>query len=286
MGFLVGILNGVVVAFQNSQFKKLKAVHSHVINWTRFIVAIPIVALLVTIFSHWTVPPLHFWLVLIFLSLPVEMLNSHFYVKAFQVSPQSLVGPLFSLSLIFLMPLSYFFLGEVPSTLGIIGVVLVVLGTFFLGWDVKDPGFRASLKTIFKQKGAFFMILAGLGGAFAVTFSKFSFRYVSPLEFAFFITVALAIIYTPLALRRGISIIKKEPLELGLMNVAYGVGQSLHYIGLSLLPAAYYISVKRSSILFDVLFGKFKYHETHFVPRLIGSLIMISGLVLVAVASI
>jgi|GEM_PF-6346663 len=91
MGFLVGIINGITVAFQNSQFKKLKGVDSHILNWSRFLVGTLVVAILVPVFSHWVMPPRQFWFILILGSIPVEVMVSHFYVRAFQVSPNRLL---------------------------------------------------------------------------------------------------------------------------------------------------------------------------------------------------
>lgn len=184
------------------------------------------------------------------------------------------------------MPVSYLLLGELPSLLGGIGILFVIAGTLFLSWDFEDPGFCSSLRTLFKQKGTLYMITAAFFSSLAVSFSKFAYRYVPPLEFAFYISLGLVIVFGPLAWRKSFVSVKGQPFQLIAANIAYGIGQALHYIGLSLLPAAYYISVKRSSILFDVFIGKFRFGESHFKTRLIGSIIMMAGLVCIALASV
>lgn len=284
MGFLVGILNGLVVSFQNNQFKRLKDIDSRVLNWFRFVVGSIVLAVFVSIFHQWMLPPAAFWIIFLSVSLPAEMLNAYCYVRAFQLSDQSLVGPLFSLSVIFLIPLGIIFLGEVPSILGLAGIVLVLMGTLLTGWDEVISHIRTTLRSLLDEPGARYMVGAAFFAAIAVTVSKYSYHFLPPLMFAFYITLALALSYTPLILRLDLKSAFRKPFEMFALNGGYGISLALHYFGLSLLPAAYYISVKRSSIIFDVLFGKFIHHELNFGRRLLGAIIMIGGLLLIAFA--
>lgn len=286
MGFLVGVANAFTASFQNSFFKKLPETSSFVLNWYRFLIALPIVGILVTIFSEWHLPPEPlFWGIILGISLPVELCQSYFYVSAFQRSPQSIIGPLFTLSVLLLVPLSYVFLGEMPSLVGLVGILLVVLGPFFLGWQGGGLGLGNTLKNVWREPGTWRMLLSALFGALAVTFAKFSYRFVPPLVFAFYITAALWVVTTIyLILRRQSPVNAASTSTLG-MSAAYGVGQALNYIGLSLLLAAYYISVKRLSVVFDVLFGRFMHHEDHFGRRMVGALFMVAGVILIALGS-
>lgn len=283
MGFFVGVADAFVASFQNSFFKKLPGVSSFVLNWYRFLVALPIMGILVTAFSEWHMPrePL-FWGILLGISLPVELAQSYLYVAAFQRSPQSIIGPLFTLSILFLVPLSYAVNGEVPSLLGFVGIILVILGPFFLGWQSGGMRLGNALKNVWREPGTWRMLASAFFAAIAVTFAKFSYRFVPPLVFAFYITIALWVAITVyLILRRQLPLRAASAPTLG-MSAAYGVGQSLNYVGLSLLLAAYYISVKRLSIVFDVLFGRFMHREDHFGKRLTGALLMVAGVILIA----
>lgn len=283
MGFLVGILNGLIVSFQNNQFKRLSGFESYFLNGWRFIAGSLILFVLISIFSLWSIPP-NIVFLFVALSLPVEFMGANLYVKAFQYSPQSLIGPLFSLAVLFLVPLQYITLGELPNLLGAMGIVLGLVGSFFLGWDIKNPGVRESLKNIFREKGSYYILGAAFFASLAVVLAKMSYQYAHPLVVGFFIITGLAILHLPFAFRNIGTFPRLSLAPFAKMNFAYGMAMTLHYVGLSLLPAAYYISIKRSSILFDVLLGKLIYNESHFGGRLIGALIMIAGLVLIAIA--
>ena len=66
------------------------------------------------------------------------------------------------------------------------------------------------------------------------------------------------------------------------MSASYLITVVLHYIGLSLILAAYFISLKRLSIVFDVFLGRLVHKEGHFRERLTGALFMVAGVLLIA----
>lgn len=284
MGFLFyGVANAISTSFQNSFFKRLPKTSPFILNWFRFLVAIVIIGTLVTAFHQWKLPHvLTFWLLLIFVSLPMELGQSYFYVTAFQRSPQSIIGPLFSLSALFLVPLSYVVLGELPSFIGLLGIASVMLGPFFLGWQGSGMQLGDAVKNVFREPGTWRMLASAFFAALAVTFAKFSYRYVPPLLFAFYITTALAIAMSVVLLFKRTPPQSAFNKHIVWMSVSYGIGMVFHYIGLSLALAAYYISVKRLSIVFDVIFGRILHKEDHFRERFVGALLMVIGIILIA----
>lgn len=284
MGILVGIGSALSSSLQNSFFKKLPGASPTVINWFRFCLTLPLLAALITFWGLWKIPPLSFWLVFCGLSIPLELLLSHLYIRAFQYSPQSLVGPLFSLSAVFLLPLGFLILGEVPSLLGMLGVLSIALGPFVLGWSSGNGHSLNPLTlvgNVFRERGSWYMVASALAASGAVIVSKILYRSAPPLLTAFFVLMGLTVILTARLLFQG-----KNPPALSMnmlsMGILYGVGTILHHVGLSLLFAAYFISLKRFSIVFDVLLGRFIHKEEHFRQRLIAALIMVAGLVLIA----
>lgn len=54
-----------------------------------------------------------------------------------------------------------------------------------------------------------------------------------------------------------------------------------HTTAISMIEAAYMISIKRTSLLFGVLFGAIVFHETNIRERLLGTLIMLAGVFLI-----
>ena len=54
-----------------------------------------------------------------------------------------------------------------------------------------------------------------------------------------------------------------------------------HYTALSLTNVAYMIAIKRTSLIWSVLFGRLLFGETNIRERLLGSVVMVAGVVLI-----
>lgn len=283
MGFLFGVLTAVAASLQNTFFKNLSAQDPLVVNWYRFVISIPVLGILVSLFSTWQMPQPVFWLLLLFVFVPIELLIGYFYVSAFQRSPQSLVGPLFSLSTLFLLPFGFLFLGERPSFLGVLGVISVLLGPFFLSWSgMQEGGYAAGLRKLFSEPGSWRMIAAAFLGACATIFAKVAYQYVPPLLYAFFLMSGLACAITFMLIWKRISPWKAAGGSMIAMSIFNGMGTAFNFIGLSYLFAAYFISIKRLSIVFDVLLGRVVHREADFLARFAGALLMVAGVALIA----
>lgn len=281
MGFLVGVANAFTVTLQNATLRRLSGVGTYVVNFFRFAGATVVAALLVTLLASWDLPPRPFWLIL-GITVPLELAIGFCYVRAFQRSPQSLVGPLFSLSAIFLIPIAYFLLGERPSPLGFIGIASALTGALALGWDVSDPGVRQSLRRIFDEAGSYYMLGAAIAAGAAVAFAKSAYVYAPPLVYTFWVSLMLALFHAPALFLMPLIGLRGRWRDITLAAGFFGVGQALHFIGIGLLLAAYYISVKRLSVVFDVFTGKLLGREDHFRERFVGAALMVAGVVLIA----
>jgi drug/metabolite transporter (DMT)-like permease len=193
--------------------------------------------------------------------------------------------PLSTLTVLFLVPLGFFFLGEHFTVAGIVGVVLILGGALLVTHE-KGVNWSAFIMKGPGNRGVLYAIAAALFAALAITATKFSFAYVHPIMGALYIVLAQtvvllvpAIMYRPRGARMG----KTEARDIGLLGMSAGFTHIFHHWGLSLLPAAYLISLKRLSVLINVVMGRVWLHEKNFLPRLLGTLAMLAGVVLIAV---
>lgn len=197
--------------------------------------------------------------------------------------PLSLAAPLHGFTGVFLIPVSYVLLGEVPSISGLLGVLSVFAGAFFLGRSGSLGGIIGSYRNLLRTPGAWTVLFAAFVVTIPISIAKISFTYAPPLVAAFYITAAVALASLPLALRGGAGTrIQGNGRLIATSGIISGLSFSLHYTGLSLLPAAYFISTKRLSILFNVLWGKMFFREEHIRERFVGALLMIVGVVFIA----
>ena len=283
MGILAGLLSGFFASVQNTLVKKVPGASSGAINGFRLTCTLAVLAILVSIFDSWKLPPVPFFIVLA-AALPLETIASFCYIRAFQLSPQSLVGPLFSLVAIFLVPVSFFVFGIVPSAAGWAGILLGLLGSLLLGWDIEEPEFKRKLKHVFEERGTYYILGAAIAVTGTITLAKFSFQYAPPLVYGFYVLLGVSLFYLPSALKEIPALFRTHYKSLVGMGLSNAIVNVFHYLGLSLLPPAYFISLKRSSILFDVLFGKLVHKESHFGSRLAGAALMLIAIILITVA--
>lgn len=284
MGAIVAIANAVTVSLQDVLIKKLRGENTFFVIWLRLVAALPILALAVWIFSAWAVPPANFWWIILLVNVPVEIFQFYVGYSAIQRSPLSLMAPLAASTSIFLIPVGYAILGEAPTAAGFIGILSIVAGAFVLGWRIGETRTLAeSIRNVFREPGTALILTGSFLVSISISTTKLVFRYASPFLTAFYLTAAIAAALLPLAFRRPANMPVEGRMPLfGGLAVLSGLSFGLHYTGLSLLPAAYYISIKRVSMLFNVLNGRFFFREEHIRERLAGALLMVVGVILVA----
>lgn len=257
MGFLIAIANAAAVSLQDVLVKKLTGENKFFLIRIRIIGAVPALALLVTVFASWSIPPWPFWMLILGVSTPLEIIAFWLGYTALQKMPLSLAAPLHGFTGVFLIPVSYVLLGEVLSVSGLAGVLSVFIGAFFLGRAGSADGVLSSYRNLLATPGAWIILGAALIVTVPISIAKILFAYAPPLLTAFYLTAAIGAALAPLALSGGANVrIRGNGRLIAASGVISSVSLALHYTGLSLMPVAYFISAKRLSILFNVLWGR------------------------------
>ena len=281
LGILVGLLNAASHASLNVFLKKLSDVHPHTLTVLRTAGALPILALAVTLFSNWGIPPLPFWLLAALAVTPIEVALAYTGTKALQLSPMSIIAPLSAFTSVFLIPVGFIVLGELPSALGLLGVLAIFIGSLLLGFE-PETAFFTGIRQKIKERGILLAFLAAFLASVTISITKVTFQYAPPLVAAFYINLLITLALIPLIRRHGGAELRgHKTLAAGLI-ASQGIGAVLHPLGLALLPAVYFISVKRLGLLMNVIAGKFLFEETHLRERLAGAALMVGGVVLIA----
>ena len=275
----------LITAFSLSTADALskKALHSTddiVIAWVREGYALPFLALS---FFFVEVPFLDstFYLTVALL-LPLEITALILYVKAIRVSPLSLTVPFMALSPVFIIFIAFVFLGERPSVGGVAGVLLITCGAYLLNASASREGLLGPFRAIKNEKGSVLMIIVAFIYSITSTLGKVAVQHSSPVFFGFFYPFVLTVIMTAIVWSRGkTAMIVSRPaafLKIGFLTAVMVIS---HFIALNMTQVAYLISVKRTSLLWSVIYGKFLFDEAHIRERLLGSIIMVVGVVLI-----
>lgn len=225
-----------------------------------------------------------FWIAL-FGSGILNVVATILYMKAIKHGELSLIIPMISFTPLFLLGTSPLMIGEFPSSWGLIGVVLIVIGSYVLNIHEYDHSdYLAPLKSIFKNKGTILMLSVAFIWSFTSNFDKMGVINSSPLFWTVMIHVFLTTTLLPIMIYKSPNcwnIIKNKTKEIAPLGIINALKLSFQMIALELVIVPYVVSIKRMSILFSVLIGYFFFKEKHIKKRIIGASIMLAGAVFI-----
>ncbi|MCP4148286.1 MAG: EamA family transporter, partial [bacterium] len=136
--------------------KSLEHCNEYIVAWSLRIFALPFLLPLLFFAGD-----LHlggrFWPALI-AGGSLNILTTIMYMKAIKSSALSVTVPMVTFTPVFLLITSPILLGEFPPLSGISGIILVVLGAYFLNIKEKSSGLAAPFKALLREKGPRLML--------------------------------------------------------------------------------------------------------------------------------
>ncbi|MDH4226561.1 MAG: EamA family transporter [Deltaproteobacteria bacterium] len=281
--FFVALTTAICLSTADAISKKaLKHTDEDVIVWVREGYALPF--LLIPLFFI-EIPTLDtaFYITVLTL-LPLEILALLLYVRAINISPLSLTVPFMALSPVFIILIGYVTLGELPDTSGALGIIAIAAGAYMLNAGAAKDGLLGPIKAIFREKGSVLMIIVAFIYSITSTFGKVAVSHSSPLFFAFFYPLILTAALTVYILKKGkFAKVFEKPAYFVPIGLFVSIMIITHFIAITMTDVAYMIAVKRTSLLFSVIYGKLLFKEEKTWERLLGAAIMILGIVLITV---
>ena len=229
-----------------------------------------------------------FWLWVAAL-VPLEIAAMVLYMRAIRDHPLSLTLPYPAFTPVFVILTGYLLLGEQVSARGATGVLLVVAGAWLL--NVQHARLRewrswwAPLRAIFHEPGSRMMLAVALLYSLTSTMGKGAMQYMAPEHFGAFYFVLLgiaAVVLFALPQPRILHRVWRRPwavLAVSLLNAGMVY---THFLALQLVEVAYMIAVKRTSLLFGILYGALLFGERRFGVHLMAGGLMLAGVFLIA----
>lgn len=251
-----------------------------VVVWVREGYALPFLAVA---FLFVPVPKLDatFWLTVVSL-LPLEIIALILYIKAIRLSPLSVTVPFLALSPVFIIFIAFVFLGEMPDRSGILGIVLITIGAYTLNVSASKQGVFGPVKAVVKEPGSMLMLVVAVIYSVTSTLGKIAVQHSSPVFFGFFYPFTLTVVLTVYLGARGkLGYVFSKPatfIPIGLCTSAMII---THFIAISMTQVAYMIAVKRTSLIFSVIYGWLIFKEEKIKERLLGSALMLAGVVMI-----
>lgn len=282
--FLLALFSAFFVTSADAVCKRsLKHNGEYLIAWVRMGFSMPVLLLLLPFIE---IPRLDFPFFLVLLLLvPLEVTALILYMKAIKLSPLSLTLPFLALSPIFMIFTSDLILGEHLDKFGIISILLATSGAYLLNVNTTKKGILEPFKAIRRERGSLYMIMVAFIYSITSNLAKVAIIHSSPLFFAATYLPIIAIVFFPILMWKNHGNVKElfvSPKSFAIIGLAMAISTITQFLAVNMIAVPYVISVKRLSLLFGIMYGAIWFKETHIKERLIGAIIMVSGVIMLA----
>ncbi len=275
LGILLAFLSSFFWATNDLITKKLihKGLDEYLLLWVRFPVSSLLLLPLGVIF--WDLNT--FVLLSTFLWLPVEVLAGVFFIKALKYAPLSVAMSFYSFMPLFSAIFGFLFLGETPNSLGIIGMLFMIVGTLFLTGFSPAEFFR-------KNIGSLYMIISTALFGFNTVLGKMVVINSNPFFFSWYYTFCMSFGTLLLVDKRHIIRVENyKDKRFIILGVFFALGDLLYNSAFLYAPVSYVAAMERVSLLISMFYSKIFLGErvAHLLP---GALLMLIGSLLLSLS--
>jgi len=279
----LALTTAVAFALSGSYAKALsKRAHVFVITWAMITLSLPCTALYL---AHQGIPQVspEFWRAAA-TSILINLLAVTLQVKALSLSPLSLTVPFLAFTPLFMVLTGWMILGEVPDTKGIAGIVLIVAGAYAVNLDRIRGGVLAPIRAIASEPGSRLMLLVALIWSVSAAFDKVATVSSSAAFYTVFFSIVFGILYVPWLVTGLI----RTPLTRGVvprlfaLSLIEAVMILSQWTAIGMALASYVIAIKRAGMVLSVGLGYLFFRERHIAARLLGSALMVAGVLAIS----
>ncbi len=239
------------------------------------------------LWEPWPSLPPVFW-GWIAVAMPLELLAMWLYMQAIRSSPLSLTLPYLAFTPAFNTLTAYLVLGETVTLSGFSGILLIVFGAWLLNLQATQNAsglnILAPFRAITRERGSRLMLMvAALYSLTSVT-GKGALLHATPAFFGPFYFVALGATSLLLFASRDVSTwraLGRHPWAHLAIGACMGVMVVTHFYAIEHIEVAYMIAVKRTSLLFGLLYGAWLFKETGLLKNLVAGMLMVLGVFLI-----
>lgn len=239
-------------------------------------------ALIIVLFQGIPVIGQEFWKAM-FISGVINVVTTYLMLKALKEGELSLVAPILALSPIFLLLTSPIITNQFPNFWGLIGILLSVSGIYTMKAQEKKLGWLEPLKAIWRSRGVKAALLVSFLYSISANYDSIATKNSSPFFFIMVINffIFLCFLLPAISQKKFWSSIKENFKGLSLVSVMMTSEVGCQFTAFEMAIVPYVISIKRTSALFSVLWGKQFFKEEEFKNRLFGAIIVVAGLVII-----
>lgn len=242
----------------------------------------------VLLLQPWPALPAGFWFWIAGL-IPLEILAMWLYMTAIRASPLSLTLPYLAFTPVFNVVTGYVLLGEQVSRSGFAGILLVVCGAWLLNLQAARHGTAwralAPFSAITRERGSRLMLITAAIYSLTSVLGKAVLLYTTPEFFGPFYFVAVgaatALVFGTRNLGNWRALGRNPRVHLAI-GACMAIMVVTHFYAIGQVEVAYMIAVKRTSLLFGMLYGAWLFHEQGLSRNLAAGTLMVGGVFLIA----
>lgn len=247
----------------------------------------------------------HDFLGAIFISSFLGILAVLLSYSALQSTDISLSVPMISFTPFFLIVTAIILLHEIPSLMGVVGIVTIVIGSYMLNLPSAHKSLIEPFRSVFTNRGVLLMLVVAFLYAVSVNFDKIIMlnsdaTFGSSIVYLIMGTVFACILslkrfWKKKSLKSSNSLfefkqkdrteVTKKVLQNIWQCILIAVFLSLAAVSINIAYnmqiVPYVIAIKRTSIIIIVLYGGYIFRECELMRRFIGAVFMVVGAVLI-----
>ena len=281
--FSLAFLSASFAALKNLLVKKqLEDINEYIIAWSSCFFSL---ILFFPLLLQSEKPHLgHQFTVAFIVTLIIQILANLLYFRALKASDLSLTAPLISFTPLFLLVTSPLIVGEFPSLIDLLGIFLIVGGSYVLNIQNKQQSFLSPFVTLVKDKGTRLMLVVAFLWSLLANFNKLGTANSSAIFWATATSATVSCVLFFIMLYQSKIKLKKIRAKFVFLLVN-GILQGLILLcslkAFELTLVANVVAIKRISILISVLLGHCFFGEQGLQQRLTGAVIMFIGVSIV-----
>ncbi|HLF18826.1 MAG TPA: EamA family transporter [Candidatus Omnitrophota bacterium] len=284
MWILLGFLTALFTTLQEIVTKKIVGkIDPYVIAWSWLFFSLPFY---LVVFLKEPMPVIgpQFWKAVI-VSTVILSVACVYYVKAIQVSDLSLCVPMLAFTPLFLLVTSPLLVNEFPTPIGLVGVVVIVIGSYILNIKDRAKGWLMPFKDLITQRGPRYMLIVAFLFSIGANMDKIGVVNSSPIVWIFTLNLSVCVILTFVMLKKSSNIFPQLKSQFGWLCLAgfyNGAAILFQMVAIQMTLVPYLIAVKRTSALMTVFYGLLILKEEGLKERLLGAFLMVLGVYLIA----
>ncbi len=226
----------------------------------------------------------HTFFVIVVCMLPLEGAAMLLYMRALKICHLSLCVPFLAFTPVFLILTGWLILGEGLNRLGILGILLIASGSYFLGLGPNHRRLWDPIKALARETGARLMLLVAAIYSVTAALFKLAILHSDPAFFGVaypLLAIGLMTAGYPFSRERALPALSARYGWWLAAGFFFALSTLSLANGVKLAPVTYLVAVKRLSLLISVALGGMWLRERPFLPRLLAAALMCAGVALI-----